>query len=404
MTKNRLTVVLYTGIVAGLFLSAAQALEVPEAEASITINTSNLVPDDQIHVIVGDHAGNAAVLGGSVIPHKMVNLLAQWKGEVKFIAGEEGDAFKTGDKIVALDDDILQAKRQAAIAGLRSAEAGVRNAHMQYERERLSPNSQSNSMLGGAPSMFSMFNDPIRSMSGQGDPDFERHSSMYGMGIQIQTANDQVAQAKAGLAELDKNIANATVVAPFDGVIIKKMIQVGDTINPGMPLLVFADTSKMQVQVQVPTRLIRSINKGDTVMARLDRGSEPVPAVVSRIFPMASMSGHTTTVKFDLPAEVKAHAGMYAEIIIKSKNDQQSDKRPIIPESAITWRGSLPAVFKVSEDKATLKMRTIRLGSSKDGGGILVLSGLEIGDSILKSPLASTRSGPYKPRAEINAN
>lgn len=391
MIVNKLATVFYISIVTGLSLSAALAKDVPEA---VPLNT---VPDDKIYVVASDVAGNSAVLGGTVIPHKMVNLLAQWKGEVEYIAGEEGDSFKEGDRIIALDDDILQAKRKAAEAGLRSAQAGLSNARVQYEREARSPNSQSNSMLGGAPSMFSMFNDPLRSMTGQGSPGFERHSSMYGQGVQIQTAQDQVDQAIAGLAELDKNIANAVTTAPFDGVIVKKMIQTGDTVNPGMPLIVYADTSLMQIQVEVPTRLINSIREGDTVTAQLDRGGEPVDAVVSRIFPMASMGGHTTTVKFDLPAGVDTHAGMYAEILIREKTGEELEQIPVIPNTAITWRGSLPAVFAVSEDKSRVKMKTVRLGGNKGGEKVLVLSGLSVGDKILKAPLASTRSGLYRP-------
>ncbi|MEN8212999.1 MAG: efflux RND transporter periplasmic adaptor subunit [Pseudomonadota bacterium] len=399
--KNRLAIILFIGI-AVLLLSAVQAFDAPPALNATVPGAPPAppappeIPADMIHVVTSDYAGSAAVLGGTVIPYKMVNLLAQWKGEVKTIAGQEGDAFKKGARIVALDDDILQAKRRAAVAGLRSAQAGVGNALIQLERERRSPHTQSNSMLGGAPAMFTMFSDPMRSFSGKGSPRFERHSNLYGQGVMLQTARDQVDQAMAGLAELDKNIADAVTVAPFDGVIVKKMVQVGDTVNPGMPLLVYADTRLMQIQVEVPTRLIGSIREGDTVMARLDHHDNPVTAVVSQVFPMANMGGHTTTVKFDLPADIQAHAGMYAEIIIENKNDQAANKRPMIPESAIIWRGSLPAVFKISEDQTRLKMRTIRLGGDRGDGRVIVLSGLSVGDRILKAPLASTRSGPYR--------
>ena len=161
-----------------------------------------------------------------------------------------------------------------------------------------------------------------------------------------------------------------------------------------MPLVVYADTAKLQIQVEVPSRLIAALKQSDTVTARLDSRPEAVEATVARIFPMANQGGHTTTVKFDLPADSGAQAGMYAEVVIPDpgKNNQA---RPVIPESAIVWRGSLPAVFLVSEDRARLKMKTLRLGGVHDGR-ITVISGLKPGDAILESPLASTRSGPYQ--------
>jgi len=353
------------------------------------------VPQDLIYVVEEDTSGNAAVFGGGVIPHKMVKLLAQMPGEVDYIAGEEGDAFKKGAQLVKLDADSLLAKRQAAEAGLNSARAGLGNAYVQYRRELLTPNSQANAMMGGIPSLFSMFGDPMREMAGEGDPDFERHSSLYGQGVQIQAAQNQVKQAEAGLLELDENLENTVSVAPFNGVIVKKMVEIGDVVQPGMPLVVYADTSRMQVQVEIPTRLVNKLKEGQIVGARLDRGGEPTKAKIARIFPMANLGGHTTTVKFDLPVGAVARPGMYAEVVIPSSDSKKAGV-PSIPESAITWRGSLPAVFLVSEDNTSLKMKTMRLGSKVKGGKVAVISGISVGDRILKQPLASTRSGKYQ--------
>ena len=299
-----------------------------------------------------------------------------------------------GTTLVGLDRATLLEKRRAAVAGLRSAQAGLSNAQVQYTREKESPNAMGNSLLGGVPSMFTMFSDPMREFSGEGDPDYERYSSLYGQNIMIQTARDQIEQARAGIAELDANLENLQSIAPFKGIIVKKMVEEGDIVQPGMPLVVFADTSIMQIQVEVPARLISNINENSVVSARLDRGTTIIPAKVSRIFPMASQGGHTTTVKFELPVGTGARAGMYAEILIPTNGNA---KKPlaVIPETAISWRGSLPAVFAVSADKTSLKMRSLRLGTSSGNGMISILSGVSIGDKILKQPLASTRSGPY---------
>ena len=356
--------------------------------------TGPLVPDDLIYTVSVKQSQNAAILGGAVMPLKMVNLIAQMPGEVKYIAGQEGDAFESGTVLVGLDTAALMEKRRAAVAGYNSATAGLSNAEVQYRREILSPNSQSNSMLGGAPSMFSMFSDPFREMSGEGDPDYERYSNVYGQSTQIQTARNSIEQAVAGINELDENIANSKSVAPYNGVIVKKMVEVGDVVQPGMPLLVFADTSIMQIQIEVPARLVSNLSEDSIVSARLGGSKQLVPVKVSRIFPMASTGGHTTTVKFNLPSNSGARAGTYAEILIPTSGET-SKPLATVPEAAISWRGSLPAVFQVSEDKTSVKMRSLRLGQTDSTGMVSVLSGISIGDKILKKPLASTRSGPY---------
>ncbi len=392
---KKLTISSLVGVVTTLFSITTFSADTETAETHI----ANLVPDNKIYTVSANTTSNSAVLGGTVLPIKMVNLIAQMPGEVKYLAGEEGDNFEMGTTLVGLDRATLLEKRRAAVAGLRSAQAGLSNAHVQYTREKESPNAMGNSLLGGVPSMFTMFSDPMREFSGEGDPDYERYSSLYGQNTMIQTAKDQIEQARAGIAELDANLENLQSIAPFRGIIVKKMVEVGDIVQPGMPLVVFADTSIMQIQVEVPARLISSLNPNSVVSARLDRGTTLIPAKVSRIYPMASQGGHTTTVKFELPSGTGARAGMYAEILVPT-NGNARKPLAVIPQTAISWRGSLPAVFAVSADKTSLNMRSLRLGSSSGNGMISIISGVSIGDKILKQPFASTRSGPYMATAQ----
>ncbi len=395
---KKLTISLIVGV--ATILSSAAALHAQDAAApEAPMDTASQVPEDQIYVIPGGQTSNTAILGGGVIPHKMVNLIAQMPGDVKFIAGEEGDFFPAGTRLVVQDEAALLEKRKAAVAAYEMARAGLSNAQVMYKREVLSPNTQANSMLGGAPSMFSMFSDPFREFSGEGDPDYERYSNIYGQRTAIESARRQIEQALAGINELDENIRNLSSIAPFDGVIVKKMVEVGDIAQPGMPLVVFADTSRMQIQVEVPARLLSNLHSNSVVEARLDGGSVTIPVRVARIFPMANQGGHTTTVKFDLPRGSDARPGMYAEIAIPDTS-KKSNPMAVIPESAINWRGSLPAVFEVSPDRTMIRMRTVRLGRSSGDGLVTVISGVDIGDAILKEPLGSTRSGPYQSSVE----
>lgn len=336
-----------------------------------------------------DSLGGTVRLGGSVTPEHIVNLTAQMPGDVSFVAGSEGDAFEAGDPLIELDKTALLAKRQQAEAQLASADAGYRNAMVQYNHELANPNSQGNSMLGGAPSLFSMFSDPARSMMGQGSPGMERRSNLHSFAVQVETARNSVEQALAAIRELDESLENATSYAPFDGVILKRMVEQGDIVQPGMPLVSFADVRKLQIRVEAPTRLLGVIRAGGPFQASLD-GGLIVPVTVDRIFPMADAGGHTTTVKFDLPPGAEAHSGMYAEVIIPNPRAMNSSL-PVIPETAIVWRGSLPAVYKVADD-GSVKLRLIRVEESVSDGSVAVVSGIQVGDRILAEPAAYPRT------------
>ena len=342
-------------------------------------------------VVTGGSIGGIVHLGGSVVPEQVVNLTAQMPGDVSFVAGQEGDAFRQGEILVALDTQSLLAKREQVLAQIATAQAAYRNALVQYRQELINPNSQGNTILGGAPSLFGVFSDPARSLLGQGDPDFERSSNLYGRQVQIETATQGVNQANAALRELDETLRNANSYAPFDGVILKKMVEQGDVVQPGMPLVSFADITRLQIRVEVPTRLLRVIEKGSKLEANLDGAKAPVPVWVDRIFPMADAGGHTTTVKFDLPPGTEAHSGMYAEVMLPDPGGRNSPL-PMVPESAVVWRGSLPAVFRVEED-GSIKLRLIRIDEEAGDGMLSVISGIKVGERILAEPTATTRAG-----------
>lgn len=342
-------------------------------------------------VVTSSHIGGMIRLGGSVVPEQIVNLTAQMPADVNYVAGSEGDAFKQGDVLVALDTKALLAKRAQAEAQLASADAGYRNALVQYNQELVNPNSQGDTMLGGAPSLFGMFSDPARSIMGQGDPDVQRRSNLYARSVQVETALNGLNQANAAIRELDEALQNANSYAPFDGVIIKKMVEQGDVVQPGMPLVSFADITRLQIRVEVPTRLLNVIKSGTPVQAQLDGQDQPVPVSVDRIFPMADAGGHTTTVKFGLPGGITAHSGMYAEVILADPDAGQSPL-PIVPESSIVWRGSLPAVFRVEKD-GSIRLRLIRVDERSPDGAVSVISGIKVGDRILAKPGPNTRAG-----------
>ena len=111
----------------------------------------------------------------------------------------------------------------------------------------------------------------------------------------------------------------------------------------------------------------------------------PVQARVSRIYPVADASRHTVKVKFDLPVDVIAGPGMYAKVRIPTEEQSHIVARPLIPESAIVRRGSLPSVFVIN-DQGVAEMRIVRTGARLDDGLITVTSGLAGGERIIDSP------------------
>ena len=349
--------------------------------------------DNVITVGVAPHGGYV-ILGGSVIPLKEVTLAAQMPGRVINIAGEEGDKFKAGTELVKINDDDLQAKKQAAEAQLSSSQNAMQNAQVQYNRELWNPRVYNpRPMAGmGMPSMFDGFFDDNDFMPGSsgGNKSIERHADLVTQGTQVASARSRITEAESGLRAINAKLRDTEAIAPFDGIIMKKMVEIGDTVQPGQPLIIFSYSKFLRIKVEVPARLMPGLTKGMVVPARLDVGNTQINARVAQIAPIADNKQHTVTVKFDLPEGVPGGAGMYAEVMIPDVNSP-TQALPVIPKSAISKRGSLPSV-KVLDENNVPKMRLIRTGIEIGNNMVVVLSGLKPGERILTSGRAEEKT------------
>jgi RND family efflux transporter MFP subunit len=243
----------------------------------------------------------------------------------------------------------------------------------------------------GMPNLFDqMFTKPAESFFGQRSQGAERSADLYSSGVRIEQARNAIVQAQAEIRALDAKIRDARSVAPFDGVIMKKFVEVGDTMQPGQPLLSFADVEYLQIVVDVPARLRPGLQDGMMLQAELDVGGQVVPVRVAQIFPMADAQRHTVRVKFDLPQGVSA-PGMYTKVLIPDFT-APAREAPVIPTTAIRYNGSLPAVYVISP-AGTPELRMVRVGETLSGGFTTVLSGLMAGERILRNPPASLASG-----------
>lgn len=330
-------------------------------------------------------------VGGTVIPYKEVTLAAQLPGRVSYLAGIEGDSFKEGDLIVALDDQELLANRRALLAQMSTADAQLRNASVQYNREIFSPRSRASPGGMGIPNLFDqMFTKPLESFTGERSHGAELGADLYASGTQIHEARNGMLRLQAELQALDSKLRDARSIAPFDGVVVKKFIEVGDTVQPGQPILTFADIEYLQVEVDVPARLRPGLREGMMLQSELDVNHRRVPVRVAQIFPMADPQRHTVKVKFDLPQGV-SEPGAYAKVLVPDFNAPER-ANPVIPLSAVRYNGSLPGVY-VLDDAGSVQLRLIRVGEPVPNGFVTVLSGLRAGERIIDDPGPNVASG-----------
>jgi len=180
---------------------------------------------DTVITVPSVAVGGTVSLGGTVVPFKEATLSAQLPGRIESISGEEGDSFEAGALLLTITDDELLAQRRAAFANLANSEAALRNAGVQYSRQWISPyGGQSNDMSGGMGSLMRNFSNPMNSMFGSGSPRVERGADLYSYSTQVEQARNGLVSARAKIEEIDTKLRDTKSIAPFDGVITKKLV------------------------------------------------------------------------------------------------------------------------------------------------------------------------------------
>ncbi len=361
-------------IVFGLFFYGALAL------ATATVSVEKVQNTPQV------------LIAGTTIPYQEVQIAAQFSGTVMFVAGEAGEVVKQGAVLAILNDAALQARRASALAAMQQAQAAFNNAQIQYQREILNPsiNNINRSQGLGAPSLFDQFfTRQIASSLGISNPGVDRFSDLFAQSSAVEEARSAWNNARAVVAEIEAQLADTRSLAPFDGVILHKLVEVGDSIQMGQPLLVLADMRYLRVQVDIPVSLLAPIKIGDFLETRVEvNGGLLVKGRVAQIFPSADAKRRTVRVKLDLPQGFPGIPGLYAEVRLTDAQAPLLGEATLlaIPQSAVLQQGSLPSVY-VEVGKDQFVLRVVRLGETLPEGKVLVLSGLQLGDRLAAEPL-----------------
>jgi RND family efflux transporter MFP subunit len=185
--------------------------------------------------------------------------------------------------------------------------------------------------------------------------------------------------AEVQLKQLQKQLRSTSIVAPFSGVVSKKMVDLGSMVMPGTPIVELTDISSLKLSVSVPERDILKFQKGQKVVANADvYGDVDFNGVISNIAVQADAS-HNFKVQSTVKNSTvnRLMAGMYGSV---SLSNSKSTTALSVPRKALVGSSKSPKVYVVRNGKA--KLTSFNAGTS-DGEYIEVVSGLNQGDRIV---------------------
>jgi HlyD family secretion protein len=310
-----------------------------------------------------------------------VTIACKFSGRVQELLAREGDTVRAGQVVVRLDDAQVQARLEQARRGfeafeaqvqathtglavlnlevplgIESAEAGVANARaaldkakaLEYEArrdaERIRPlaaeNATSQQQLDQAEARWSVAKSEIEAArSALARAVKELAQAELGW-KRIRAKEDEVAalerqrdQAEAALVEAQTVLADLTIVAPTDGTITTRLIDVGEVVAAGAPLLELVDLDRLYLKVYVPQVEIGKIRLGLPARIHVDAFPDrPFEATVRYIASKAEF----TPKEVQTPDErVKL---IYAVKLYLSENPQHRLTPGLPADAVIRWK------------------------------------------------------------------
>jgi RND family efflux transporter MFP subunit len=209
-------------------------------------------------------------------------------------------------------------------------------------------------------------------------------------------------QAQANLASAGANTARLRnlqgfnkVLAPFDGVVTSRNIDVGDLVDAGnggvgKALFTIAQIDPLRLYVFVPQAYAPQVKVGDMVTVSLSgHQGEEYQGTIARTARAIDAATRTMQVEIRVPNPTDALiAGAYVEVILAIKQDGAA---LLVPTNVLLFRPDGPRVATV-DGSGRVHLSAVKLGTDF-GSNVAVLGGLKADDRIVLNPADSLADG-----------
>jgi HlyD family secretion protein len=201
-------------------------------------------------------------------------------------------------------------------------------------------------------------------------------------------AQTGIKQAEAAVEMAQLQMKEATVVAPFDGVVAELYVTQGTMVGPTAPVALFV-SKDVEVLVNVEEARIGQISLNQNAALRVAAyPGQDFPAVVTSIAPVASKDTHTFPIKIT-PSDEKGllRSGMYADVAVLA---QEKKGALLVPRAAVTMVGDKETIYVLKGD--VVEQRAVTIGLS-DNDHVEILSGAAQGDKVVVAGQSNLTDG-----------
>ncbi len=272
--------------------------------------------------VTEEMVGSTVGLMGSARAWKDSRVAAEVSGKVIELKVDEGDRVKRGELLCRLDSDEL-------VHQIREAEAAIKEAQARLERAE-KENKRVSALVDKA------------SVSERA-----RDEALYAYLAGIQ----EVERLRASLGVLRERLQKKAVKAPFSGVVVERLTEVGEWLSPGSVVVELYLIDPVKVVVPVPEKVVHGLSVGDAVRMTFDAlGEELFQGKIHAVIPKGDEAARTFPVHIRLDNhQAQVQPGMLA----RARFELGTPKKVLlVPKDAVVLSGAKRSVIKVVDGKA----------------------------------------------------
>ncbi|MBI1355677.1 MAG: efflux RND transporter periplasmic adaptor subunit [Acidobacteria bacterium] len=184
---------------------------------------------------------------------------------------------------------------------------------------------------------------------------------------------------RAQIERIEDTIARAVIVAPFDGVVLEELTQVGEWLGKGDPVVDLLSLEELEVSVNVPERYLNRFAVGARVGLSFEAlGGRRTAGTVKAVIPQADPLSRAFPVKLAFQNPGGALPGMLVEALFPA-GDRRT--RTIVPKDAVVLQGDQQVVFAITAE-GTVRPMSVRTAEGL-GDWVAVDGPVQPGDKIV---------------------
>ena len=297
-----------------------------------------------------------------ISPTQKTILAFKYAGKIKSINFESGDFVKKGQVIATIDDSDYKVNLEAFSKKYEAANAVVQNAEAQFSRaEKL--------YKGGAM------------------PKKDYDNALMQKNVAISTLKE----ASAGLENARNTLNDTKIIAPYDGYIDKKIVEVGAVVPEGGPVVSYISNDITDISVNASLKDIEYIKNASDINFK-DNSTEKIYTLkVKSIAQNPDSINLTYPVTFtflNLEKDEKFLSGQTGTVTISVKNNENPEI--LIPLNALFEdNGSNVYLFKNGIAVKT----AVEIGELRETNKISIVKGLKNGDKVIVAGVSKLVDG-----------